>query len=377
MDRSHRCGERLVFSRRSVMLKIAVLLSGSGRTLDNFHEKIASDALSAEIQVVVSNLPDALGLKKAQDYGYPAFFAEGDDEINRRLEQFEVDLVCLAGYLQLYTPPTQLKKAVLNIHPSLIPAFCGKKYYGMKVHRAVRQRGCMVSGCTVHFANAHYDEGPIVLQRCVALEYEDDAEAIATKVFAAECAAYPEALNKITGSGLSLFVVAGRVWSSHLGLSDVPLKLNQHTLSLPVDELCGSVKKKRADMEILAPVGGIENFWAALEAGADAFYFGAPGFNARNLSHELQLEELWTMVDIAHDRGKKAYVACNSLVVEKELAGLVDVLALLEKFQVDGVIVQDLAVLHLIKKFFPRLRLHASTLTGAASYVAVERFARM
>jgi phosphoribosylglycinamide formyltransferase-1 len=185
-------------------MKMAVLLSGSGRTLDNFHEQIQAGNLKARIEVVVSNNADALGLTKAKKYGYPAFHAR-NEEINGVLENFDIELICLAGYLKLYVPPDHLKRAVLNIHPSLIPMYCGEGMYGMRVHRAVHARGLKVSGCTVHFADEIYDEGPIVVQKCVALSDNDTPEDIAARVFEAECDAYPEAINKVVSRGIGSF----------------------------------------------------------------------------------------------------------------------------------------------------------------------------
>ncbi|MDO9041330.1 MAG: phosphoribosylglycinamide formyltransferase [Desulfocapsaceae bacterium] len=187
------------------MLKIAVLLSGSGRTLDNFHERITMGTLDAEIQVVISNVRDAQGLSKAEKYGYPAFHAAGNEAINAVLKDYDVDIICLAGFLKLYEPPPALARSVINIHPSLIPAFSGDGFYGSRVHRAVRQRGCLISGCTVHFASDIYDEGPIIVQKSVELEYDETPETIATKVFAAECEAFPEALNRVNARGIDFF----------------------------------------------------------------------------------------------------------------------------------------------------------------------------
>lgn len=187
------------------MLKIAVLLSGSGRTLDNFHEHIIDGRLQAKIEVVVSNVAGVLGLKKAEKYGYPAFHESDNDKINDILAQFDVDIVCLAGYLKLYAPPQNLLRRVINIHPSLIPSFCGDGYYGHHVHENVKKRGCTVTGCTVHFANENYDEGPIILQRAVDIDYEDDVDTIAAKVFAVECRAFPEALNRVDEKGVDFF----------------------------------------------------------------------------------------------------------------------------------------------------------------------------
>jgi phosphoribosylglycinamide formyltransferase-1 len=187
------------------MLKMAVLLSGSGRTLDNFHERIQDKSLSAKIEVVVSNVEGVLGLKKAERYGYPAFHAPGVEETNRILADYDIDIIALAGYLKLYTPPPSLARAVINIHPSLIPSFCGDGFYGHHVHDAVKKRGCMVSGCTVHFANENYDEGPIILQKSVELDYGDDADSIADKVFRVECEAFPEAINRVDERGIDFF----------------------------------------------------------------------------------------------------------------------------------------------------------------------------
>ncbi len=187
------------------MRKMAVLLSGSGRTLDNFHERIQAGSLRAGIAVVISNVASALGLEKARRYGYPAFHARNDEAINRILAEYEVDLIALAGYLKLYAPPAHLRRAVLNIHPALIPSFCGAGYYGHHVHEAVKAKGCTVSGCTVHFANENYDEGPIVLQRCVPLDDADSPDDIAARVFAAECEAFPEAINLVDDKGCDYF----------------------------------------------------------------------------------------------------------------------------------------------------------------------------
>lgn len=187
------------------MLRMAVLLSGSGRTLDNFHERIEDGRLQASIEVVVANVEGALGLKKAVHYGYPAYFAADGSQINRILADYHVDIVCLAGFLKLFAPPPELARAVLNIHPSLIPSFCGDGFFGHRVHQAVLARGCMLSGCTVHFADDCYDQGPIILQKAVELSYDDDVESVAAKVFAVECEAYPEAINRVGELGREFF----------------------------------------------------------------------------------------------------------------------------------------------------------------------------
>ncbi|HIJ78216.1 MAG: phosphoribosylglycinamide formyltransferase [Desulfobulbaceae bacterium] len=186
-------------------MKMAVLLSGSGRTLDNFHDRIAAGTMQGSIEVVVSNVAGVLGLEKAQKYGYPAFHAADNEAINAILADYDVELVLLAGFLKLYEPPARLKRAVINIHPSLIPSFCGAGMYGMRVHRAAVARGVKVSGCTVHFANEVYDEGPIIVQKCVSLADDDTPAEVAAKVFAAECEAFPEAINKVIAKGIDYF----------------------------------------------------------------------------------------------------------------------------------------------------------------------------
>ncbi len=128
-------------------------------------------------------------------------------------------------------------------------------------------------------------------------------------------------------------------------------------------------------MELLAPAGTIENFHAALEAGADAVYVGAPGFNARNLARDLRLEEIGAMIRFCRDHGKKLYVAANSLVLERELPLVAETLAQLEFLLPDALIVQDLGLIRLIRRYFPHLRLHASTLMTAHNSLAVSALA--
>ncbi len=186
-------------------MKMAVLLSGTGRTLDNFYEHIKAGTLQGSIEVVISNQKGVLGLSKAEQYGYPAFHAPDNDAINKIISEYDVDLVLLAGFLKLYTPPKHLERAVVNIHPSLIPSFCGAGFYGMKVHNAVFDRGVKITGCSVHFANEVYDEGPIIFQKCVEISDADTPHSIADKVFDAECEAFPKAINLICEKGIQYF----------------------------------------------------------------------------------------------------------------------------------------------------------------------------
>jgi formyltetrahydrofolate-dependent phosphoribosylglycinamide formyltransferase len=185
-------------------IRLAVLLSGSGTTLQNLLDRIADGGLRAEVALVVSSTADAFGLERARRAGIATI------TINRRdagsLEAFSgrifdacrdarVQLVCLGGFLHLLQVPDDFLGRVMNIHPALIPSFCGKGYYGHRVHEAVLAHGAKLSGCTVHFVDNEYDHGPIILQRAVPVLDEDTAETLAARVFQQECATYPEAIR--------------------------------------------------------------------------------------------------------------------------------------------------------------------------------------
>jgi len=185
-------------------LKLAVLLSGSGRTLDNIQDHIASGDLPAEVVVVVGSRPDALGLEKARARGVDAHcvprkaYPDHDTfsaAITDVISPYEPDLIVLAGFMHLFRIPDRYQGKVMNIHPALIPAFCGHGYYGHRVHQAVLDYGAKVSGCTVHFADNRYDHGPIIIQRTVPVLEDDTPDALAARVFEQECEAYPEAIR--------------------------------------------------------------------------------------------------------------------------------------------------------------------------------------
>lgn len=185
-------------------IRLAVLLSGGGTTLQNLLDRIAAGTLRAEIAVVVANKADAFGLTRARQAGISAFVVERKSCASREefsahifehCRQAGVDLVCLAGFLQLLHIPDDFLNRAMNIHPALIPAFCGKGYHGLAVHRAALEAGVKVSGCTVHFADNEYDRGPIIAQRVVPVLDDDTPESLAARVFAAECEAYPDAIQ--------------------------------------------------------------------------------------------------------------------------------------------------------------------------------------
>jgi phosphoribosylglycinamide formyltransferase-1 len=186
------------------ILNLAVLLSGSGRSLENLQQAITHGRLSARIAVVVSSKRDAYGLVRARNHGLDAVaiarkeydsIAAFNAAINAVLARYRIDLVVLAGFLSLYQPPPLLEGKVMNIHPALLPAFGGKGLYGERVHRAVLEVGVKVSGCTVHFADDQYDHGPIIVQKAVPVQDDDTVETLAARVFAAECEVYPQAIQ--------------------------------------------------------------------------------------------------------------------------------------------------------------------------------------
>jgi len=198
------------------VLNLAVLLSGSGRTLEHVQQAIMAGRLSARVAVVVSSKSEAYGLVRARQHGLDAVAVPRQNYPNLQafneamhavLAHYPIDLVVLAGFLSLYVPPPALAGRVMNIHPALLPAFGGKGLYGDRVHRAVLESGVKLSGCTVHFADACYDHGPIILQAAVPVEDDDTIEALAARVFAAECALYPQAIQLFAEDRLRL---AGR-----------------------------------------------------------------------------------------------------------------------------------------------------------------------
>jgi len=185
-------------------IRLAVLLSGGGTTLQNLIDRIADGRLRAEIVQVISSSVDAFGLERARRAGLAVAVvsrkeAGSREEFSRRVfdlcRQASTDLVCMAGFLQLITIPEDFRLRVMNIHPALIPAFCGKGYYGHGVHEAVLAAGVKVTGCTVHFADNEYDHGPIILQRPVTVLDDDTPDSLAHRVFQEECEAYAEAIR--------------------------------------------------------------------------------------------------------------------------------------------------------------------------------------
>ena len=183
-------------------IRLAVCVSGGGTTLQNLIDRIGAGTLSATVVQVIASKPGIGAIVRAEAAGIPVavvtrkgksladFSAAVFDPIRRA----GADLVILGGFLALIEIPDDYAGRVINIHPALIPAFCGQGFHGEAVHRAAIEAGVKVSGCTVHFADQTYDTGPIILQRTVPVLDDDTPDALASRVFAAECEALPEAI---------------------------------------------------------------------------------------------------------------------------------------------------------------------------------------
>jgi phosphoribosylglycinamide formyltransferase-1 len=188
-------------------IRIGVLVSGKGRG-SNFQaiaDACARRDIDGEVAVLVSLSRDAGALDRAAAAGIDSVFIDPkgmeQDEIDARideaLESRGVDLVCLAGFMRMLGTGivSKYRNRMMNIHPALVPMFCGKGFYGIRVHEAAIERGVKYSGVTVHFVDEDYDHGPIVLQKIVEISDEDDAESLAAKVLAEEHRAYAEAIQ--------------------------------------------------------------------------------------------------------------------------------------------------------------------------------------
>gem|GEM_PF-171536 len=194
-------------------LRIVVLISGGGTTLRNLIEKSRAGEVPIDIVLVISSTEKAGGLRFAEEAKIPAVvvpFKQFADErafseaIFEHCRRVNPDFVVMGGFLKRLVIPEDFELRVLNIHPALIPAFCGKGYYGRRVHEAVLEFGAKVSGCTVHFADQEYDHGPIILQRAVPVLDTDTPETLAARVFEAECEAYPEALRLLAAGRIEV-----------------------------------------------------------------------------------------------------------------------------------------------------------------------------
>ena len=199
------------------MLKIAVLVSGGGTNLQAIIDAVGAGTITnTEISLVVSNNKNAFALERAKNAGIPAKCISPKDFDNRELfneallaelDQAQVDLIVLAGFL-VVIPEQMIQKyrnRIINVHPSLIPSFCGTGYYGLKVHEAALARGVKVSGATVHFVDEGTDTGPIILQKAVEICQGDTPEVLQRRIMEqAEWVILPQAINLIANGKVSV-----------------------------------------------------------------------------------------------------------------------------------------------------------------------------
>ena len=196
-------------------IRIGVLLSGAGTTLENLLGLIDKGALEAEVCLVVSTKPDALGLERARRRGIPAHVVdrrELPDEaafnaaLHAILDRYAPDLLVLAGFLSRFELRGYAGRAI-NVHPALVPAFSGKGFYGARVYRAVLESGVKLTGATVHFCDDEYDTGPVILQKAVPVHDDDDIERLRERVVEVERELLPRAIQLFAAGRL---VIEGR-----------------------------------------------------------------------------------------------------------------------------------------------------------------------
>lgn len=196
------------------MLKVAVLVSGGGSNLQSI---LDYEQDSFKVEMVIGSKDGIYGLERAKNAGVPSYVVSrkeyGDEVSNKILEltKGKVDLIVLAGYLSILDGEILkvFKDRIVNIHPSLIPSFCGDKMYGMHVHNAVRASGVRFTGCTVHFVNEEVDGGAIILQEAVPVYFEDTEEDIQKRVLVEEHKMLPRAIDLISRGKVE--IIDGRV----------------------------------------------------------------------------------------------------------------------------------------------------------------------
>ena len=198
-------------------ISLAVLISGSGRTLKNLIDLAAIGELPVDIRLVISSNPAAGRLEFAEVADIPTVvlqrqaYPDGlvghkaySADIFNACREAEVDYVAMAGFVKYVPVPDDFENRVLNIHPALIPAFCGRGMYGPHLHEAVIEHGAKVSGCTVHFVDNQYDNGPIIWQQPTPVFDDDTADTLADRVFELEKEAYPHVLRLLAGGRIEL-----------------------------------------------------------------------------------------------------------------------------------------------------------------------------
>ena len=187
-------------------LRVAVLLSGEGTSLENLCEQIDKGRVPARVVAVLSSKVEVGGLRRAENRGIPARAVprrehpdvDGfNDRLHEALLPHDVELVALLGFLSPFQLRGRYEGRVINVHPALIPAFSGKGFYGRRVYDAVLAKGVKVTGATVHFVDEEYDHGPIILQEAVPVNEDDDVASLQERVTAAERRLVPEAVRLI------------------------------------------------------------------------------------------------------------------------------------------------------------------------------------
>jgi len=198
------------------LFKIAVLVSGGGTNLQSIIDAVKVGELDCKIEMVISSKSYVYALERAKEAGIDTYVVSkkeyGENQSNRILELTEgkVDLIVLAGYLSILDGEIldKFKNRIINIHPSLIPSFCGPKMYGLHVHEAAIKKGVKVSGCTVHFVNNEVDGGAIILQEAVPVYFEDSAEDLQKRILVKEHLLLPKAIKLISEGKVN--VIDGR-----------------------------------------------------------------------------------------------------------------------------------------------------------------------
>lgn len=195
------------------MLNIGVLISGGGTNLQAIIDETKSGGINGTVKLVISNKENAYGLERARLSKIKAVYETDEGKIIGLLKENNIDLIVLAGYLKIITPKfvDEFRNKIINIHPSLIPSFCGKGYYGEKVHQGVIDYGAKVTGATVHFVDEGADTGAIIMQEAVNVEQDDDAKSLAKRVLEVEHRILKESIrlfceNKLSIQGRRVFI---------------------------------------------------------------------------------------------------------------------------------------------------------------------------
>lgn len=195
------------------MLNIAVLISGGGSNLQSIIDGCESGYINGIVKLVISNKDNAYGLERAKKHNIKNLVEKEEKKIIDLLNKENIDLVVLAGYLKLISPKfvEAFRNKIINIHPSLIPAFCGEGYYGKKVHESVINYGAKLSGATVHFVDEGADTGPIIMQKSVEVKFNDTPQSLSERVLKVEHEILKESVrlycdNKLTVNGRGVIV---------------------------------------------------------------------------------------------------------------------------------------------------------------------------